>query len=44
LDLPNKISSDNDGFESIIKKRQDYALNKYLLSANILRPKYQGKK
>jgi len=44
LDLPNKISSDNDGFGSIIKKRQDYALNKYLLTANFLHPKYQGKK
>ncbi|KAL4148029.1 hypothetical protein QTP88_002333 [Uroleucon formosanum] len=43
LDLLNKILSDK-GFESLIKKRQNYALNKYLLTANFLHPKYQGKK
>jgi hypothetical protein len=44
LDLPNKISNDFEEFESIIKKRQNYALNKYLLTANFLHPKYQGNK
>jgi hypothetical protein len=47
LDLTNKISNDSEEFDAIIKKfkkRKNYALNKYLLTANFLHPKYQGKK
>lgn len=36
LDLPNTISNNYEGFDSIIiKKTQNYALNKYLLTGNI---------
>lgn len=43
LNLPNKIPDGYQEFNEVIMKRRKYALNKYLLTSNILHPRYQGK-
>lgn len=41
LNLPNKIPNGFESFNKCIIKRQKYALNEYLLTANYLHPIYQ---